>query len=328
MIQTTQAALPRQRLGTLGPELGIQGLGCMGMSEFYGPTDASAAHATLERAVELGVGLFDTADMYGLGQNEILLSPFVRKHRERVVIATKFGYTRSPERPDDWSIDTSPAHIRQAVDASLQRLGVEVIDLYYMHRHNPAIAIEESVGAMADLVQAGKVRWLGLCEVPASTLRAAHAVHPITALQSEWSLLSRGIEGDVLDAARELNIAVVPFAPMGRGLLTGTVHADALSVNDARRHFPRFHAQNLASNQSLVAQVQRLAQARGISTAQLALAWLYQQATRLQVQVFPIPGTRNRQRLESNVQAASIALSEAEMQALDGLAAQVQGVAI
>ncbi|WP_432382905.1 aldo/keto reductase [Duganella sp. P38] len=305
---------------------GVQGLGCMGMSEFYGDTDPAEARATLALALDCGVRMFDTADMYGLGANEEFLAPFVRAHRQRVLIATKFGYTRTAANPDDWGLDNRPAYIRGAVERSLKRLGVDTIDLYYMHRRQADVPIEDSVGAMADLVAAGKVRWLGLCEVSADELRAAHAVHPISALQSEWSVFSRGLEGAVLDVARGQGTAVVPFAPLGRGLLTGA--ALALDAGDARRHFPRFQDGNRDANQALAAQVATLAAGRGISAAQMALAWLYTRAEALNVKVVPIPGTRRRSRLSENLQAAAIRLNDAEMAALNQLAASVRGVGV
>lgn len=307
---------------------GVQALGCMGMSEFYGDTNMAEARATLEMALVGGVRMFDTADMYGLGANETFLAPFVRAHRERVVIATKFGYTRAAGNADDWSLDNRPAYIREAVERSLRRLGVEVIDLYYMHRRQPDVPIEDAVGAMADLVKAGKVKSLGLCEVSAEELRAAQAVHPISALQSEWSVFSRGIEDGVLDAAREGGTVIVPFAPLGRGLLTGKAFAGALGADDARNHFPRFQPENRAANLRLAGQVERLAAARGVTAAQMALAWLSTQAARLEVRVVPIPGTRRRSRLAENLAAAAIRLTDAEMAAMNALAASVQGGAM
>ncbi|MBL8266201.1 aldo/keto reductase [Steroidobacter sp.] len=308
--------------------LGTQGLGCMGMSEFYGATDETEARATLERALDLGVVMFDTADMYGIGANETFLRPFVRAHRDRVVIATKFGYTRTPEQPNDWSIDNRPEFIKAAVDRSLARLGIDCIDLYYMHRRNPAVPLEESVGAMADLVTAGKVRWLGLCEVSADELLAAHAVHPITALQSEWSLFTRQIESSVLPAVKKLDVTIVPYAPLGRGMLTGQAFTQNLTDSDYRPQFPRFAAENRAANLRLVAKIEEAAAALGVTPAQLALAWLYAQSRKLGVKAVPIPGTRKRTRLEENVAAASLRLSDEVMAALEPLAAAVQGVAV
>ena len=320
--------LARVPLGHHGPLVGCQGLGCMGMSEFYGQTDEREAWATLERALELGVNLLDTADMYGVGANERFLGGFVRAHREQVVIGTKFGYARTPERLDDWSLDNRPEHIQRAVDASLQRLGIETIDLYYMHRRDPAVPLEESVGAMSSLVKAGKVGTLGLSEVSAAELRAAHAVHPIAALQSEWSLFSRGIELEVVPAAVELGVTIVPYAPLGRGLLTQSGFAAQLDTGDARLNFPRFAVENAAANATLVAQVEQLAAQRGVTAAQVALAWLYAQGRRLGAHLVPIPGTRRRRRLEENVAATSIVLSDAEVSALDAIASQVRGVSV
>ncbi|MBP7351532.1 aldo/keto reductase [Comamonas sp. UBA7528] len=316
------------QLGSNGLQVGAQGLGCMGMSEFYGDTDVAEARATLSHALDLGVTLFDTADMYGLGANESFLGPFVRAHRSQVVLATKFGYTRSPEAPDDWSLSNRPEYIRRAVDKSLARLGIDVIDLYYMHRHTPEVPLEDSIGAMADLVRAGKVRALGLCEVSADELRQAHSIHPIAALQSEWSLFSRQIEESIAPLAASLGIAIVPFAPLGRGLLTGAGFAGGLATNDFRRHFPRFSTENQAANERLVTTLDTLAARRGISSAQLALAWLYARARQLGVNLVPIPGTRRRSRLAENVAAAAIRLDEPELAALDPLAKAVQGEAI
>jgi len=327
-MQHPSFKLPRTRLGTHGPWVGAQGLGCMGMSEFYGDTDPTEARATLERALSLGVTLFDTADMYGLGANESFLAPFVRAHRDHVVIATKFGYTRTPEHPDDWSLSNRPEHIRAAADRSLQRLGVDVIDLYYMHRRTPEVPLGESVGAMAELVAAGKVRSLGLCEVSAAELREAHAIHPIAALQSEWSVFSRQVEHEVVPAAVSLGITLVPYAPLGRGLLTGQAFSSTLPPNDTRQHFPRFQPENRAANARLVAALDTLAAARGIPSAQLALAWLHAKAAQMNVAVVPIPGTRRRTRLEDNVAAAAIRLDAGEMAALEPLAGAVQGVAV
>lgn len=327
-MQKTTFELPRVPLGAEGPWIGSQGLGCMGMSEFYGATDTTEARATLERALSLGVNLFDTADMYGLGANETLLAPFVRAHRSQVVIATKFGYTRTAQRPDDWGLDNRPEYIRAAVERSLQRLGIEVIDLYYMHRHTPDVPLEESVGAMAELVHAGKVRQLGLCEVDAAQLRRAHAIHPIAALQSEWSVFSRRIESEVVPAAAALGVAVVPYAPLGRGLLTGQAFAAGLSHDDARRHFPRFQPGQRGANAQLVATLDALASARGSSSAQLALAWLYARAREMGVALVPIPGTRQRRRLEENLAATQLRLEPREMALLEPLANAVQGAAV
>ncbi|MDH1701840.1 aldo/keto reductase [Comamonas terrigena] len=327
-MQQPIGRLPTVRLGAKGPLVGVQGLGCMGMSEFYGATDVVEARSTLDQALELGVSLFDTADMYGLGGNERFLGSFVQAHRSQVVLATKFGYTRSQEAPDDWSLSNRPEYIHSAVDKSLMRLGIDTIDLYYMHRRTQDVPLEESIGAMADLVKAGKVRALGLCEVSAEELQAAHAIHPIAALQSEWSVFSRQIEQTVAPLASSLGITIVPFAPLGRGLLTGTGFTGTLATDDFRRHFPRFSADNQAANQHLVATVDTLASRRGISSAQLALAWLYARARKLGVSLVPIPGTRRRSRLTENVTAASITLDDHELAALEPLAQAVHGAAV
>jgi aryl-alcohol dehydrogenase-like predicted oxidoreductase len=320
--------MPQIRLGRDGPLIGAQGLGCMGMSEFYGQTDEAASRATLERALQLGVTMFDTADMYGLGANEEFLAPFAATNRDDVVIATKFGYSRGPENPDDWSIDNRPDFIRAAADRSLRRLGTDAIDLYYMHRRNDAVPLEDSIGAMAELVKAGKVKWLGLCSVSAAELRAAHAIHPIAALQSEWSIFTRDIEDDIVPAAVELGVTIVPYSPLGRGMLTGQAFASALSSDDARQNFPRFAAENRDANMQLVATIEEIAKARGVTPAQIALAWLYAQARTLGADVVPIPGTRRRERLEENIAAISVDLTVSDLEALAPLAAAVKGIAV
>lgn len=325
---TGNFALPRIVLGDGGPEIGIQGLGCMGMSEFYGETDAAEARATLGRALELGITLFDTADVYGMGQNERFLAPFVKAHRDRVVIATKCGYARSPENPDDWSLDNRPEFIRRAADASLQRLGVEVIDLYYLHRRSSEVPLSESIGAMAELVKAGKVRALGLSAVSADELREACGIHPITALQSEWSIFTRTIEAEIVPAAARLGVTVVPYSPLGRGMLTGKAFANGIGVGDARKHFPRFSPENLDANMRLVATIEDIAASLRGSPAQVALAWLYAKARELDVAIAPIPGTRSRMRLEQNVAAACMTFTDEAMASLEPLAWEVAGIAI
>ncbi|MDX3929520.1 MAG: aldo/keto reductase [Shinella sp.] len=302
--------------------IGAQGLGCMGMSEFYGETDKVESRLTLERAIELGINIFDTADIYGVGANEELLASFVSTNRERVTIATKFGYCRTPESPDDWSL---PDFIRAAVDRFLQRLGVDVIDLYYMHRRIGSVELEDSIGAMAELVGAGKAKWLGLSAVSTSELRAEHAVHPIAALQSEWSISTRDIEQDVVPAAAELGVTVVPYSPLGRGMLTGRAFATSLTDTDARQHFPRFSAESRAASMLLVAKIEDIASARGVSAVQIAIAWLHAQSRKLKVKTAPIPGTRKRSRLLENVAAASMILTTPEMEALAPLASAVEG---
>jgi len=308
--------------------IGAQGLGCMGMSEFYGETDEVESRATLERALELGVTMFDTADMYGVGANEQFLAPFVAANRDKVVIATKFGYTRTPESPNDWSIDNRPEFIRAAIDRSLKRLGVDVIDLYYLHRRIDSVPLEDSIGAMGDLVRAGKVKWLGLSAVSAAELRAAHSIHPIAALQSEWSIFTRDIEQDVVPTAAELGVTIVPYSPLGRGMLTGQAFAAALTGDDARQQFPRFSAENRDANIRLVAKIEEIAAGKGVTPAQLALAWLSAQSGKLNAKAVPIPGTRKRSRLIENVAATSIKLTPDEMHMLEPLAAAVQGIAV
>ena len=308
---------PRALGATLPPVFPI-GLGCMGMSEFYGATDDAQSLDTLARALELGVQLFDTADTYGLGANESLLGRSIAQggaeRRARMVLATKFGIVRSSNAYDR-RIDNSPAYIRSACDASLQRLGVEQIDLYYCHRRDPAVPIEDVVGAMAGLVQAGKVRAIGLSEVSADTLRRAHAVHPIAALQSEYSLWTREPESDVLPTCAELGIAFVAYSPLGRAFLTGQVNSDTLSAGDFRSHNPRFQGEAGAANAQLVAQLGALAQQWQLSNAQLALAWLLIK----QPNVIPIPGTRRRARLEENLAAANVQLDAGQMAQIEAV---------
>lgn len=320
--------LPRIMLGNDGPTIGIQGLGCMGMSEFYGDTDETEARATLERALELGVTMFDTADVYGMGENERFLAPFIQAHRDTAVIATKFGYARTSEAPDDWSLDNRPAFIRHAAENSLRRLGIEVIDLYYMHRRSADVPLAESIGAMADLVTEGKVRALGLSAVSAQELRDAHAVHPIAALQSEWSIFTRDIEAEVVPAAIELDVTIVPYSPLGRGMLTGRAFVKSLGAGDARSYFPRFSAENRDANKRLVTRIEEIAEGQGVTPAQVAIAWLYAKAAELGVAVSPIPGTRNRQRLEENLAAVSLTLEATTMAALEPLAREVAGIAV
>ncbi|WP_280300122.1 aldo/keto reductase [Nocardia neocaledoniensis] len=323
---STTASLPTTTLGAGGPLIGTQGLGCMGMSEFYGESDPAESWATLERALELGVTLFDTADVYGAGHNEEFLSEFVRAHRDDLLIATKFGIVRKADDPAFRGFDNSPGYIRASVDASLRRLGVDAIDLYYMHRRDPLVPIEDTVGVMAELVAAGKVRALGLSEVTGDELRAAHAVHPIAAVQSEWSLFSRDVERTAVPAAAELGVTFVPYSPLGRGFLTGAFQsAGELDQSDFRRFQPRFTGENAAHNAELLAPLAAIGEAHGISRAQVALAWVHARAAVHDLAVVPIPGTRKRSRLAENVAAATTRLSAEELATLEPIAGQVAG---
>ncbi|MGW7452587.1 aldo/keto reductase [Streptomyces sp. NPDC054787] len=324
MTETTR--LEQAELGEGGPMVGVQGLGCMGMSDFYGDTDEVAARRTLDAALAAGVTLFDTADVYGRGRNEEFLAPFVAAHRDEITLATKFGIERSDD-PSYRAIRNEPTYLRRAVEDSLRRLGVEVIDLYYMHRRDPAVPLAESVGAMAELVREGKVRHLGLSEVTGAELREAHAVHPIAALQSEWSLFSRDVERSAVGAAAELGVAFVPYSPLGRGFLTGAF-ADAsadLSQGDFRRHQPRFSGENAKANGALLAPVRQIAEERGASPAQIALAWVQQRAQVHGLTVVPIPGTRKPERLRENTAATRITLTPAQLALLEPIAARVAG---
>ncbi|MEU5625309.1 MULTISPECIES: aldo/keto reductase [Streptomyces] len=323
----TDSTIPTVRLGDDGPEVGVQGLGCMGMSFAYGPTDTDASRATLERALELGVTLYDTADAYGAGENERFLAPFFGAHREEVVVATKFALSIPPDEPTRRIIRNDAPYIREAVEASLSRLDLDVIDLYYMHRRDVNVPIEETVGVMADLVREGKVKHLGLSEVTGEELRAAQAVHPIAAVQSEWSLFSRDIEAGVVPAARELGVALVPYSPLGRGFLTGSF-ADAdqdLTRDDFRRQQPRFTGDNAAANAALLAPVRTVAEAHGATLGQIALAWVQQRARVHGLPVIPIPGTRKPTRVEENTGAARIVLTEDELSLLEPIAEKVAG---
>ncbi len=314
------------RLGATGPEVGVQGLGCMGMSFAYGPSDADESRATLERALELGVTLYDTADAYGAGENEKFLSPFFKAHRDEVVIATKFALAIPPDDPTRRVIRNDAPYIRQAVEASLRRLDVDVIDLYYMHRRDVNVPIEDTVGTMAELVREGKVKHLGLSEVTGGELRAAQAVHPIAAVQSEWSLFSRDIEANVVPAARELGVTLVPYSPLGRGFLTGSfAKAEDLAADDFRRQQPRFTGENATANATLLDPIRKVAEAHGATPGQIALAWVQQQAAVHDLPVIPIPGTRKPTRVEENAGATRIVLSEEELALLDPIAAQVAG---
>ncbi len=301
-------------LGTQGLTVSTLGLGCMGMSQSYGPADEDESVATLRRAVELGITLFDTANAYGLGHNERLVGRVLAEHRADVQIATKFGI--AGRHDGRMVVDGRPEYAKACCDESLQRLGIETIDLYYLHRVDPNVAIEETVGAMAELVGAGKVRYLGLSEASAATIRRAHAVHPITALQSEWSLFNREPEETVLPTLRELGIGFVPFSPLGRGFLTGEITStDDFGPDDFRRHNPRFQGDNFTRNLQLVDRVVEMAADKGCTPGQLALAWLLAQGD----DVVPIPGTKRRRYLEENVGALEVTLSADDLSRIDEL---------
>ena len=306
------STLGTRTLGTADAALTVStlGLGCMGMSEFYGTSDEAEATRTISRALDLGVSFLDTADMYGPFTNEQLVGRAIAGRRDEVVLATKFGNVRNPDDPRDRRIDGSPAYVRSACDASLQRLGVDHIDLYYQHRVDQSVPIEETVGAMAELVTAGKVRHLGLSEASAETIRRAHATHPVTALQTEYSLWTRDLEAEILPTVRELGIGLVPYSPLGRGFLTGTITStDDLDPDDFRRHNPRFAGDALQANLAIVDAVKVVADELGATPGQVALAWVLAQGD----DVVPIPGTKRVRYLEENVAAAAVSLSAADL---------------
>jgi len=305
--------MERRTLGTEGLEVSAEGLGCMGMSEFYGTADEAEARATIHRALELGIDLLDTADQYGIGDNERLVGEAIADRRDAVVLATKFGIVRDPENPGSRSINGRPEYVHRACDASLRRLGLDHIDLYYQHRVDPDVPIEETVGAMAELVDAGKVRFLGLSEAGPQTIRRAHAVHPISAVQSEYSLWSRDIEEEVRPVLSELGIGLVAYSPLGRGFLTGQITSlDSLAPDDFRRVNPRFQGANLEANLALVRKVEAIAREKECTPGQLALAWVLAQGA----DVVPIPGTKRRTYLQQNVEATEVELSDADLAAL------------
>lgn len=324
MTRTTRTT----ELGTGGPRSSLQGLGCMGMSDFYvgSAPDRAESLATLAHALELGVTHFDTSDMYGPHTNEELLGEFLRGgRRDGVLLATKFGIDRFQE-PGARPVRGDAAYVRSACDASLSRLGVDHIDLYYMHRRDTAVPIEETVGAMADLVAAGKVRHLGLSEVTAKEIHAAAAVHPIAAVQAEWSLFARDIEESVVPATREVGAAVVPYSPLGRGFLSALwTSFEELPEGDTRRTQPRFNGANAKGNAELLRPLREIAQARGVTPAQVALAWIQMRADVWSMPVVPIPGTTKRTRLAENAAAVDIVLDEGELAALEPIGAQVAG---
>ena len=305
--------MQKRQLGSQGLEVSAIGLGCMGMSDFYGGRDEAEAVATLHRALELGVTMLDTADMYGVGSNEELVGRAIKGRRDGVVIATKFGNVRAPDGKP-LGVNGKPDYVRSACEASLRRLGVEVIDLYYQHRVDPATPIEDTVGAMAELVRQGKVRHLGLSEAAPATIRRAHAVHPIAALQTEYSLWSRDPEDQILPTVRELGIGFVAYSPLGRGFLTGQIRSpDDLDADDWRRQAPRFQGENFQRNLDLVARIEAIAPRKGCTPGQLALAWVMARGE----DIVPIPGTKRRRYLEENLAAAEISLTMGDLAEID-----------
>lgn len=305
-----------RRLGRTGPSVGAVGLGLMGMSDFYGPAEDARSIAVIHRALELGITLLDTADMYGIGRNEELLGRALSGHRDRAIVATKFGNVRAADGRF-LGVNGRPEYVRASCEGSLKRLGIETIDLYYQHRVDPETPIEDTVGAMAELVREGKVRMLGLSEAAPATIRRAHAVHPITALQTEYSLWSREPEDELLALCAELRITFIPYSPLGRGFLTGEIKSlDDLAPDDWRRHNPRFQGENFARNLELVRAIEAMVAARGVTAAQLALAWVLARDPR----AVPIPGTRRLERLEENAAAVEVSLSPAELAELDRIA--------
>ena len=308
--------MEKRNLGKSGPEVSAMGLGCMGMSEFYGSSNDEESVRTIRYAMDLGINFFDTADMYGRGENEALVGKAINGHRHKVILATKFGIVRT-EDVRQHKINGRPEYVRAACEASLRRLGVETIDLYYQHRVDKDTPIEETVGAMAELVKEGKVRYLGLSEAGAQTIRRAHAVHPITALQTEYSLWSREVEDEILPTCRELSIGFVSYSPLGRGFLSGEIRKlDDLEEDDWRRYSPRFQGDNFERNLDLVRKIQEMAAEKNCTPAQLALSWVLAQGE----DIVPIPGTRRTTYLEENVAALGLKLTEEDLRRIDKIA--------
>ncbi len=307
----------KRKLGNSDLNASILGLGCMGMSEWYGPTNDEESIATIHAALDAGLNFFDTADVYGNGHNEILVGKVLKEKRDEAIIATKFGFL-----PNEAGISGRPEYAKQACDASLKRLGIECIDLYYLHRVDPNVPVEESVGAMADLVKEGKVKYLGLSEASAESLKRASKIHPIAALQTEYSIWVRDVEDNILSTCRELNIALVPYSPLGRGFLTGKVKdTNLFDQNDFRKKVPLFEEENFKANLKVVEALEQIAKEKSCTASQIALAWLFEQGK----DIFPIPGTKRRKYLLENIHSVEIELTKNELERINVLANQIKG---